>query len=299
MIISSNGIVLNEYSDILLVQRDDTRTLAPPGGACEIDEMPPDAAAREVREETGLLVYPVRLVGLHYLPTGSEDFLFLSYRCIQRGGELAPSSETPQAGFFATNSMPGPMLPFHREQIDQAFRHSGGPPFWAKHHTGFSTRFGLLLLNRLVYPWLRFRRARSGQPAYEPPPDWQVRATLVVSSKQGETLLVHEAETDTWKLPISLYANSDPPWMLADQLNQHLLNNHASITGLSGICLRAGEPRMDFVFTGNLVQEHKPLIDQGKFFASDSLPENLHSEQRLMISDALKPGDQVSYRLLE
>ena len=60
MIVSANGIVFNEYSDVLLVQRDDTRTLAPPGGACEIDELPHHAAAREVQEETGgrLLAIP-------------------------------------------------------------------------------------------------------------------------------------------------------------------------------------------------------------------------------------------------
>lgn len=51
-------MVANPYRDALVL----------PGGIIELDESPATAAAREVREETGLTVSPSRLLAVEHLP---------------------------------------------------------------------------------------------------------------------------------------------------------------------------------------------------------------------------------------
>ena len=97
MKISTMGFVFNEFSQILLIQRNDTHTWAPPGGSLDAGELPTAGVIREVREETGLRVWPVRLVGLYYVPGGAEDTLMFAFRCLPQGGELQTSAESPQA----------------------------------------------------------------------------------------------------------------------------------------------------------------------------------------------------------
>lgn len=298
MIISANGIVFNEHSDVLLVQRDDTRTLAPPGGACEIDELPDQAAAREVREETGLIVYPVRLVGLYYLPAQPIPYLFLCFRCIQRGGDLTTSTETPSSGFFTTTPLPSPMLAMHQEQIQNAFHHSGGPPYWGKHQISPTLRAGNFLLNRLVNPMLNFRRSRLNQPQYVPPPQWLLRATLLLRNSTGDILLQQDDTSGQWALPSSDAVSSGPPWDKANQLIQEILNGQADLRTLSGIYLRQGKPEMAFVFTGNLREGNFPPSFSGALFAPDSLPHTLSPGHEAMIANANASEEQVVYKLL-
>ena len=298
MIVSCNGIALNQFGDVLLVQRDDTRTLAAPGGACEIDELPGNAAAREVHEETGLTVYPVRLTGMYYLSTSWRDFLFLCFRCIPGSGEPTPSDETPRAGFFGTNPLPSSMLSFHKQQVEDAFNHKGGPPYWGDHHVNPMMRLGLFMLNRVIYPWLGFRRSRRGLPAYTPPPDWQIRATLILRNASGEIKLMPEEGLLSWSLPTSKFATEDSPWSLARQLAQQEVGENVEPSDLSGVYLWKGRPRMEFVFSGHLAQQTVTADVPGRFFAPDSLPAGLSPAHSLMIKDSLQPDHQIAYGML-
>jgi 8-oxo-dGTP pyrophosphatase MutT (NUDIX family) len=63
--------VFDQDGRILLVQLADTESWAVPGGAIDPNELPADAAVRECWEETGLLVEPIRLLGVF----GGPDFL--------------------------------------------------------------------------------------------------------------------------------------------------------------------------------------------------------------------------------
>ena len=40
MNIATNGFVFDQYGNVLLIRRDDTRTFAPPGGALDAGELP-------------------------------------------------------------------------------------------------------------------------------------------------------------------------------------------------------------------------------------------------------------------
>ena len=52
-----------EVPTVLLVQRADSGDWTPIGGICEPGEQPHDTAVREVKEETGLDIVPVALLG--------------------------------------------------------------------------------------------------------------------------------------------------------------------------------------------------------------------------------------------
>jgi len=299
MNIGANGIVINEYGDVLLVRRDDTRTFAPPGGACEKDELPIDTTVREVQEETGLSVFPIRLTGLYFLPVQPEPFLFLYYRCIPRSGNISNSSETLQTGFFKTDPLPNPMLSFHQEELKQAYDHKGGPPNWSTVQVGLRMRAGIFLLNRLVYPWLEFHRSRQGLPPYVPPTQWQVRATLVLNDAKGRVLLVQPDNTDDWMLPSSDFTTIEPPWTLGNKLVHEHLDGSANINNLSGIYMRKGEPEMEFVFSGTVQDGAQILTGKNTYFETDSFPQNLAADHRVMIENYLDPSEEISYKLFD
>jgi len=58
-------IVRDDRGRVLLARSVDLGLWLPPGGAVEPDESPLEAAVRETREETGLVVEPVRVVGAY------------------------------------------------------------------------------------------------------------------------------------------------------------------------------------------------------------------------------------------
>jgi ADP-ribose pyrophosphatase YjhB (NUDIX family) len=62
------AVVLDGEGRILLQRRSDNGLWGLPGGSVEIGEAVRDAIKREVREETGLTVEVVRLIGVYSNP---------------------------------------------------------------------------------------------------------------------------------------------------------------------------------------------------------------------------------------
>ncbi len=75
-----------------------------PGGWAELGESPQQSVAREVLEETGLVVEVKELVGLHSRMPGDFDLPNTSYHlqfyCVVVGGEISTSIETKTVGFY-------------------------------------------------------------------------------------------------------------------------------------------------------------------------------------------------------
>jgi 8-oxo-dGTP diphosphatase len=84
-----------------------------PGGVVEAGETLAEAVIREVHEETGLTVEPVRLAGHREVIVRDADgrverhFVILAFACRWRAGEAAPSEEVAEARWVAPDEIAG------------------------------------------------------------------------------------------------------------------------------------------------------------------------------------------------
>jgi ADP-ribose pyrophosphatase YjhB (NUDIX family) len=95
---------------VLLVQRRDDGLFCLPCGWVEPHESPEETAVRETREETGLEVRAVSLVGVFREPAGvsrAHPIVSVLYRCEAIGGQLAPSSDAKRAAYWNPDEVPG------------------------------------------------------------------------------------------------------------------------------------------------------------------------------------------------
>ena len=122
--------VFNDVGEILLVKRSDNGAWSLPGGMLEPGERLDQTAGNEVREETGLIIEPVRLLGVysneHYrfkYPHGDEiKYASSLFRCRVVGGELAADQdEVSDARFFPVDALPE-MPPRHAIRVRAAIR---------------------------------------------------------------------------------------------------------------------------------------------------------------------------------
>jgi len=115
---------------VLLQRRDDNGKWGLPGGGVEPGESVRAAIIREVREETGLEVEPLRLVGVYSDPVHHQivtypdgnviHYVSSVFECAIRGGELACGVESLELGFFPPGALPDDTLPIARIRIDDA-----------------------------------------------------------------------------------------------------------------------------------------------------------------------------------
>lgn len=302
MKISTNAVITNQFNQVLLVRRNDSRTWATPGGMMEAGELPPEAVTREVREETGLIIMPVRLVALHLMQTKPTPFLGFSFRCIRRGGELEPSPETPQLGWVKANELPWNISSFHKERLTRGLAHAGGPPVWFKHRTTPGMRLGWLLLSKVIYPWMDLRRRMRGQPPYQPPPSWQMSAFAVLRNEQGEVLWVRRQDQDVWNLPGGVGLAGEAPWETAVRETQEETGLHVTLTDLPGVYVYRERPHMAFTFTAEISSgalTPGPESTEFAYFTPGDEPANSAQQHRQRVADAVSPHEETIFRRQE
>lgn len=95
---------------ILLVQEKDGRWSLP-GGWCDVNVSVGENTVKEVREEAGLTVIPVRVIAVqdrerHNLPRYAYGVCKIFVQCAVIGGSFAENSETIQARYFAEDELP-------------------------------------------------------------------------------------------------------------------------------------------------------------------------------------------------
>lgn len=112
-------VVRNGAGDILLQRRADNDLWALPGGVVDVGETVSNAVLREVKEETGLDVDIVRLVGIYSDPHHVIQYsdgevrqqFSLCFEAIVSGGRLAGSSESTAIRFVPVGELS--LLPMH------------------------------------------------------------------------------------------------------------------------------------------------------------------------------------------
>jgi ADP-ribose pyrophosphatase YjhB (NUDIX family) len=291
----TNGILVNQFNQILLIQRNDTRTYAEPGGGLEQGELPTDNIAREVREETGIIALPVRLVSLNFWALPPHGLLAFTFRCLQRGGELQTSTESPRVGFYATHSLPRPMLPMNRQRIDHALRHSGGPVAWWTIPYPLTMRVGRFFLFHGIYRWYDWRRRQAGLLLYQPPPDWEITVRVVVRDEAG-AVLWYQAE-DGWQLPGGLVPSKHAPWDTAVSLTHRQTSYTPTLQDVSGIYVAENSSRMVLVFTA--IAPPSPTTPHPHLWLPPlQTPENSPLHWQKILRHALTPDREATIQFL-
>lgn len=84
-----------------------------PGGVLEVGELVREAAIREAREETGLIVEPGELLGVYDRILRNDDkrvqyhYVLVDFLCRPVGGELQASSDAAEVSWFTREELRG------------------------------------------------------------------------------------------------------------------------------------------------------------------------------------------------
>ena len=105
---SVTGIVFDDQKRVLLVRQRDVGMWSTPGGSIEPNETPANAVVREVWEETGLHIRPIRILGVFggpqcavTYPNGHETtYVTTVFECQVEGGTLLESTDETAATAF-------------------------------------------------------------------------------------------------------------------------------------------------------------------------------------------------------
>lgn len=285
MRVAVEAIVTNEFNEVLLVQRSDAGTWAPPSGAVDVNELATEALAREVIAQTGLDVMPVRLVGVYYRATRPDGFVQFSFRCIQQGGQLRTSPTAPRVGFFNVAEGPEPMLPLHRERLNHALEHEGGAPVWRYQPLPTSVRMGRWILHRLAN--LRQVLGEAGQT--KPPAEWKVGAFVLIRDAEGRILWLRRRDSGRWNLPGGERQGREAPWETAIRETREESGLQVRLTGLPGVYVKS--PPQTLVFTFGAVPESGTLQPTSEaseiaYYAPGQEPENALPKHVERVADA-------------
>ncbi len=116
-------MILIEDGKLLLVKRAKEPfkgEWALPGGRIEENETAEQCAVREMKEETGLDVEPVRLVGIYSDPDRDpRGIIAASYIVRRTGGELKAGDDAGEAAWFPLDKLP-PLATDHRKIVEDA-----------------------------------------------------------------------------------------------------------------------------------------------------------------------------------
>lgn len=126
------GVAAVIFADgrILLQRRDDTGRWGLPGGGVEPGESVRQAIIREVHEETGLHVEPLRLIGVYSDPVHHQivtypdgnviHYVSSVFECAVRGGELTCCEESLELGWFDPRALPEDVMSISIIRISDA-----------------------------------------------------------------------------------------------------------------------------------------------------------------------------------
>jgi 8-oxo-dGTP diphosphatase len=113
------GAIIIENARVVLVKRShpplqDQWSI--PGGVLEVGELVREAAVREAREETGLVVEAVELLGVYDRVLRDADkrvqyhYVLIDFLCRRVAGDLAAASDAAEVRWFTREELPAMKL---------------------------------------------------------------------------------------------------------------------------------------------------------------------------------------------
>ena len=108
------GSIIIENDRVLLVKRAHPpiqRQWSIPGGVLEVGELIREAAIREAREETGLIVEPGELLGVYDRILRNPEkrvqyhYVLIDFLCRRIGGELLAASDAAEVRWFTREEL--------------------------------------------------------------------------------------------------------------------------------------------------------------------------------------------------
>lgn len=236
MRVTSSGILTDHKGRVFLQQSGET-TLAPVHRPLEPGHLPSHTLDRAFRQDTSLIVMPVRLTGLYYDGSVPGGELTFCWRCTMRGGDLKVPAGGQPAGFFDWPLQRGGLSPQHSRMVDDAVHHGGGPPVLAQVEAGLSATLGRLF----------------GRPSVESDAEpWDVAVRLVdQTSADAMEWVVVEVDEENAKLATPA-GPARPPWETAMRLPaQRRSRAHPSTVRLVGVELAPAHPALTLLFASD------------------------------------------------
>ncbi|MCU1302774.1 MAG: hydrolase, family [Candidatus Sulfotelmatobacter sp.] len=113
------GAIIIEDDRVVLVKRAHPPLQAEwsiPGGVLEVGELVREAAIREAREETGLVVDPGELLGVYDRVLRNPEkrvqyhYVLIDFLCRRVAGDLVAASDAAEVQWFTREELPGLQL---------------------------------------------------------------------------------------------------------------------------------------------------------------------------------------------
>lgn len=119
-------ILFNNQNEVLLEERADDGYFDFPGGGIDLKESAEEAAARELKEETGLIANRLEFFKVysgeitHYVYFNGDEIygVDVAYICRDYSGELKPQQEeVRKLAFYSLDKMPDKMNPRNKQIV--------------------------------------------------------------------------------------------------------------------------------------------------------------------------------------
>lgn len=299
ILVSSTACVADDEGRVLWQRRRDFDCWGLPGGILELDESLPECAVREVREETGLDVEPVRLLGLYSSPDydvtyPNGDRAQMVSPCLQcrvTGGSLSRSNDET-TDLVWLDEIPGTFV-WYRHMIEDFQAHL---PF-ATYDRGAAGEA------RGGEPYFKYIRRAIGQAEVI-----FAGSSATVLNDDNQLLLQRRSDTGRWGLPAG-------GMELGERLDQTAITEVREETGLvvealrlagvySGPDFHVTYPHGDRVkyiaasfvcrpVGGELQADGNESLEVG-WFELDALPD-MDYRHRLRIADALAGREEAVF----
>lgn len=136
IVVAVTVFVTDHYQRVLLIHRTDNDLWALPGGAQEFGEYIAQTAVRETKEESGIDVEVIGVVGIYTNPNHVVEFsngevrqqFSICFRARALGGDLAASEETSEARWVDQVALDQlPIHPSMRLRIDHGYERRPEP----------------------------------------------------------------------------------------------------------------------------------------------------------------------------